>query len=352
MSRNSTERAHLYMYVRKKLKPHAGKVFAALMPGGCIQTGLYICGGLAGGKGHGCVTDLDSCIGYDLATQTCWGDFIDLGRHLWGCMAEESALRIMEILSVDIEDFERELRSKKRYALSREIPEKERVYPPPPVTPPPPTWHGSLGEVREAWAYTDIHGNTLFYVAYFRNHYGKTERRSFSLYRKINGRLQWFPGYPPSPHPLYNLPRIHGAEPDAIILIVRGEANVHLAERLFPGIVGTTWPPYLQRLDVLPLRGRNVLIWPEAGVYGCAAALRIIQKLLNIGAVPVILDTSGFTLGGWSFGGPLPNGLSYQELFRQLIRCTAEQFAASSFIHYPDLHSKIKELGFARRESV
>ncbi|MCC8194974.1 MAG: hypothetical protein LIP28_10050 [Deltaproteobacteria bacterium] len=109
MGRNNTERSHLYMYVRSKLNPHAVKVFAALMPGGDVHAGLYLCGSLLGGQGHSCVTDLESGIGYDIMSQTCWGDYIDLGRHLWRCSAEESALRIMGMLGLAIAAFEQAL---------------------------------------------------------------------------------------------------------------------------------------------------------------------------------------------------------------------------------------------------
>lgn len=345
MSRNNTERSHLYMYVRKKLNPHADKVFAALLPGGDVQAGLYLCGGLRGGRGHSCIIDLESGLGYDTATQTCWGDYIDLGRQLWKCMAEESALRIMEMFGLAIGDFEQELATKKKHKLRSEIPEKEPIFPPPLISPPLPKNHPRLGQPLETWPYVNDQGRLLFYVAYFPAYSGKVKRICISLFRKINGRLHWYVGSQPS-YQLYNLPQIRSAYSETSIMVVRRESYVHLVENLFPGVVGTTWSPGLRNLDVQPLWHRSVLIWPEASLYGCASAQILSEKLMNIGTYPSILNTSEVLPEGWDLGSPLPDGLSYYDLYCRLTPYIPIRFREMADARYPTLQRTIKSLGF------
>lgn len=350
MPRTNTEHSRLYMYVRERLKPHADRVFSALLPGGEIQAGLYFCDGLKGGKGNKCVTDLDSLIGCDHGTGTCWGDFIDLGRQLWSCMAEDSALHIADLFGLDVENFEQALQLRKLHELRSEIPKKERICPIPIISPSIYTDSYYRDEITEAWQYTNIHGQILFYVEHIPTFRGGTKRHPVSLYRKINGRLYWYFGGPVAPFPIYNLHKVH-ADKGAIVLIVRKEEYVHLVEKSFPGMVGTTWAPGFQNMDVEPLRDRSVFILPEDTLLGCAAALTIQQKIKEVGTNAYIINTLDILRDKRDFER-LSIDASCQALVNQCECCSFEQFLAIAEVRHPTLRHSIKSHGHGKTEYV
>ena len=84
----------------------------------------------------------------------------------------------------------------------------------------------------------------------------------------------WREGLPFSPRPLYNLPEIIAA-PDTPVLIVEGEKCASVP---VPGFIVATWSggtSAVHRTDWEPLKGRKVLIWPDADEVGRKAADQI-----------------------------------------------------------------------------
>ena len=86
--------------------------------------------------------------------------------------------------------------------------------------------------------------------------------------------------------PLYNLDQL-AKRPDDPVLLVEGERTANAAEARFGTHVATTWPGGAQSvgsIELLPLVGRNVTIWPDNDREGIKAAEWLAGELLRIGA--------------------------------------------------------------------
>ncbi|MCC8194397.1 MAG: hypothetical protein LIP28_07105 [Deltaproteobacteria bacterium] len=231
-----------------------------------------------------------------------------------------------------------------------EIPKKELICPPPFISPPLPKVFLVLGKPLELWPYIDIHGRLLFFVAYFPAYGRKVKRICVSLFRKINGRLQWYAGGSPPSYQLYNQPKFQASFHETTFVIVRRESQVKLIESLFPNVIGTTWPPGIRKLDVQPLKHRNVLIWPGVSLHECAAAQILSGKLWDLGVGHTILNSLEILPEGWELGNPLPDGLSYRELFKKLDHCPSIRFFEQANARYPMLRHLVASLGYRDEE--
>ena len=88
---------------------------------------------------------------------------------------------------------------------------------------------------------------------------------------------------PPAPRPLLNLSRIR-SDPGTV-LIVEGEKAADAAAKLYLKAVVTTWPSgckAIDKADWSPLKGRRVILWPDADQVGQQAMDRLAQLLLRL----------------------------------------------------------------------
>lgn len=86
--------------------------------------------------------------------------------------------------------------------------------------------------------------------------------------------------------PLYNLDKL-AARPIDPVLLVEGEKTADAAAARFATHVATTWPGSAQsvgKVELSPLVGRVVFIWPDNDPEGVKAAKRLAADLLRIGA--------------------------------------------------------------------
>jgi len=83
--------------------------------------------------------------------------------------------------------------------------------------------------------------------------------------------------------PLYNLDKL-AARPIDRVLLVEGERTADAAQAHFPDYVATTWPGgalSVGKVELLPLIGRNVTIWPDHDEDGRKGASRLAERLLR-----------------------------------------------------------------------
>ena len=136
------------------------------------------------------------------------------------------------------------------------------------------------------YSYTDLDGRLLFYVS----------RRDFTggkdilphTYGILNGRPGWYVKRMPPPLPLYGLRLLATAPPDFDIFICEGEkAAIALNQKLKSenfAAFAMTWPggvDNIQNVDWSPLKGRSVILWPDADLPGVTAMMKI-GKHLNV----------------------------------------------------------------------
>lgn len=128
-----------------------------------------------------------------------------------------------------------------------------------------------LGDPSSIWRYRAADRSVLGIVARYETTDGKEVRPW-----KRNG-IGWKQGAMPVPRPIFNLDKL-AADPTARVLVVEGEKCADVAGRLFPEMVVTTWPggaKAVGNVDLSPLKGRDVTLWPDNDAPGRAAMLEV-----------------------------------------------------------------------------
>ena len=117
-----------------------------------------------------------------------------------------------------------------------------------------------LGQPDQLWAYRHAGGEVAGYAARWDRPDGGREFGSLIL-----GGERWRAKDIPRPRPLYNLPELWKRS-DAPVLVVEGERTSDAARDLLPSYVPVTsmGGPKAPRLsDWKPLKGRDVVVWPD-----------------------------------------------------------------------------------------
>ena len=137
--------------------------------------------------------------------------------------------------------------------------------------------HPQLGKPAAWWVYQNGAGQPVAVVYRFDTGEGK-EYRPYDLVAGRWGAPTW--------RPLYRLPSI-AASRDRVIL-VEGEKCADALARF--GLVATTGfggANGIGKTDLSPLKGRDVIIWPDADVAGARYAKDGREALRNVGAASV-----------------------------------------------------------------
>ena len=140
-----------------------------------------------------------------------------------------------------------------------------------------PSSHAQLGKPAAWWAYHNGTGQPVAVVYRFDTGEGK-EYRPYDLVTGRWGAPTW--------RPLYRLPSI-AASRDRVIL-VEGEKCADALARF--GLVATTGSGGangIGKTDLSPLKGRDVIIWPDADAAGARYAKDGGEALRNVGAASV-----------------------------------------------------------------
>lgn len=223
------------------LKPKILELLTEWMPGGRLVGHEYQCGNKMGGLGDSLRYNVDKLTGSDFATGETYGDILDVHCKLNNLPVMDAAKQLAE-----------------RYGYLEPEPQS-------------PFEHYRHGYPSHVWIYNDA-----FKVARYDTPSGK----QFAMWTFVDGR--WVPKAPDKPRPLYNV-RDLAVRPNAPVLVVEGEKAAEAAKL----IVGdeytvTTWPngaAAVHAADWGTLKGRRVVIWPDADEPGKKAAQQIADKL-------------------------------------------------------------------------
>lgn len=183
-------------------------------------------------------------------------------------------------------------------------------------------WPAGVGELTpsKTWCYHGASGKPVLYaLRYEYQHEGKTKKDVIPLeFRGVpppgesdrNDRRQWALGI--SVHRetglIYNL-HLLARRPDARVLVVEGEKTCDAAAKLFPDLVCVTWQggsAKITKTDLTPLKGRNLLLWPDNDAAG-RKAMEFLRAALP-GAKQVTLPAG--LPDGWDLADPVPDGIS------------------------------------------
>jgi putative DNA primase/helicase len=185
------------------------------------------------------------------------------------------------------------------------------VVPVPADAPAPPTDHFKLGKPTSTWTYLDAANKMLGYVLRFDGSTGEKQFRPLTLWRNATGNLEWRWESWPVPRPLYGLQQL-AALPCARVVVTEGEKAADAVTQLLPDVVAVTGPngsKSASKADWSPLRGRDVIIWPDADSPGLEYANAVAKHLVAVGAksVSIVSPPKGVTVA-WDAANAIAEG--------------------------------------------
>lgn len=268
--------------LKRQLLSQSRSLVAAWLPGGKVRGSEYICGNLHGEPGESLKVNLDSGMWSDFATGHKGGDLISLYAAIHSLSQSESYQQLQKYQPIDI------------------VPAPVKPKPVDDFIPIPagtaiPTIHSKFGATTASYRYTNLNGETLFYVCRFEP---PNERKQFLPYSYSKQKGLINKAYP-APRPVYNLEELL-KRPNDRVLIVEGEKTAEAARSFNSPYVVTTWSggsSAFSKTDWSPLRDRKVLIWPDADKPGIAAAKGIVKILEPQCDEIKTIDTQGMPEG-------------------------------------------------------
>ncbi|CAI8882864.1 DUF927 domain-containing protein [Pseudomonas sp. IT-P260] len=227
----------------------------------------------------------------DFATGDKGGDLIDLVRYLDGGTDVEACHKLAGWLNVT-----------PGAAQTKAAPSKPKAPTWNAIQPIPteamskcPAKHRDHGVPSKVWIYRDAQGQPL--MALYRFDLGPDEdgkpKKVFApltwCQRSDGQTTQWRWQGLPDPRPLLRLDEL-AQSADAPVVLCEGEKAADAAAELLPTYVATCWPngsKSWHKADLTPLKGRDVLLWPDNDDSGKACMATVTEKLREIGAASV-----------------------------------------------------------------
>jgi putative DNA primase/helicase len=266
-------------------------------------------------------------------TDASGGDPISLVAYLDGTTQPEAARRISEFLGLGgtagaIGTLTPIAAEAGALARSNPRPAITPIVPVPADAPPLRYRHRQYGDPSGRWSYHLADGSLACYVVRFDFLKDGDQRKEFhpiAYCSVVDGNREyraWQACGIPAPRPLYRLPSllVGVAKP---LLVVEGERSADVAAQRFPDYAVTTTmggscAP--RRTDCSPMKGRDVVIWPDNDAPGqnYAAAVAVLALDAGAASVRVVAVPASFP-PKWDLGDRLPCGVTDHDL-RLLLR--------------------------------
>ncbi len=267
------------------------------LPGGQVRGREFVCGNLSGDPGESLSVNMDSGMWKDFSTDEGGKDPVSLFAAIHGLKQGEAARRLSEQLRLD--------QGNASLPAGRKAQDKTTwtsIIPVPPDAPAPMQQHFKLGELSAIWRYHTQNGRLIGCVGRFDKADGGKEVLPQMFAQGPSGRRAWRWMSFPKPRPLYRLDALAQA-PEKSVVITEGEKAADAAQRLLPDYVAVTWPggcKAVQHADFAPMRGRNVVIWPDADTPGLSAAQEIAKQCMDAHAAQVrVIEPPADVKAGW-----------------------------------------------------
>lgn len=282
--------------IGKELLYRAPDILPSWLPGGKMRGHEYVCANLRGGNGESLSINMQTGKWADFAGTEKGSDLISLYAAIYGLSQIESAKKLSESLGVGhIEP----IAKKEQILVSRPPSNNIDVV----------LDHYKYGKPVGQWLYSDAQG-PLFYIS----RYECGGKKQILPWSWSNGK--WVQKGWPAPRPLYKLPEILAA-PEKPVMIVEGEKCAEAAQIIVGDTyIATTWPNGANAVDKSAwdaLRGRKVLIWPDADDPGIKAAHKIAVILGNLCPEVKIIDVFGMP-DKWDAADAVRDGWTWEKL--------------------------------------
>lgn len=162
------------------------------------------------------------------------------------------------------------------------------IYPVPESAPKPPEEFYRLGKPSRVWQYRSPTKRLLGLIYRFETPNGGKEIIP-QVWTTLGWRWQSFP----KPRWLYGLDRL-ADRPGEPVLLTEGEKACDASGALIPAMVNVTWPGgsnAVKHVDWEPLRGRDIVLWPDADKAGIEAMEEVGNILFQMGCGMKFLRT-------------------------------------------------------------
>lgn len=262
----------------------AGDLITTWLPGGRMVGHEYVCGNIRGGPGDSFKVNLTTGKWADFASDEKGGDLISLFAAIEGIKQGDAAKRLSDQVGFRLSE------PPPGPPPARPKEAEHQIARPPEGTPRPAMADSRFGEPSSWWEYRDKDG-CLFYVA----RYETPEGKQFRPWSWSASAGKWVAKGWPTPRPLYGLD-VLASNDKTPALIVEGEKAAVAARKLVGGVYAVvSWPngaKAVANADWNALKGRKVLIWPDADEPGVAAGKQLAEILNPICPEVKVIDVS------------------------------------------------------------
>ena len=234
------------------------------------------------------------------------GDILDLYSYIKNCTITETYDLLKNNIQLNNIPLEKKPKTKKR-------PQSRLIYPPPPDA-----FEPIILKDDGRWCYLDAYANPLMYVTrhnlsnggkYFTPHTYRQQETGLAYWDTMAQGLEVWP--------LYNLNVLHIFNTSRV-LIVEGESTACAAGLILTDWVITTWhggAGAVNRIDLEPLRGRDVCLWPDNDEPGIKAMNTLAERLQDIASkVQVIVLPREQLAIGWDLADGLKQGITKDDV--------------------------------------
>lgn len=237
----------------------------------------------------------------DFAAGDTGGDLVALIAYVEGIKQSEAAQRLADFLGIDTghdpqgQSATKPAQSRQQGTASRtpsDTPKADAfraLMPIPADAPEPPKANRKHGLPDVVHTYRNQAGELLGFVYRWNATQQRKKEFSWLVYGEARGERKWeWTGFP-TPRPLYGLDLL-AADPSAPVVLVEGEKAADAARQLLPVHAVLTWPgggKAADKADFRPIKGREVLLWPDADTPGHAAMQTAERQALKAGAASV-----------------------------------------------------------------
>ena len=264
-------------------------------PEGKLTGKEYVCGNLSGATGKSLKINIDSGKWADFASGEKGGDLVSLFAAKHGISQGDAFKKLGGDLPVPSNGGNGS--SRKPVTLDLTIPPANES----------PTINGA----QAIYQYKGSEGETLFYIARFKDGNGK--RLTPYSWSKEKG---WINKSWPAPRPLYGLDRL-ATNPDKRVLIVEGEKCVDamftIDQSIYEVITWSNGTNSVNKADWSPTYGRKILIWPDADPPGIKAAYEIASTLAPHCPEIKILEVPD-NKDGWDVADAIAKGADWKKI--------------------------------------
>jgi putative DNA primase/helicase len=200
-------------------------------------------------------------------------------------------------------------------ATPRRAPEPEPNEFEPVLDPPEDMPNPKLPACSARYTYRNAAGNVLGFICRIDDGKGAKKLIPRTPWYDDRGDIVWQTKAFPCPRPLYGLD-VLASLPGAVVVLVEGEKCADAYRALDPATPTLTWPGgsgAVEHVDWEPLRGRRVVLWPDADEPGRKAMARVAEILTSRGCEVKIANPDAGAAKGWDVADAIAEGWTHED---------------------------------------